>query len=396
MAAERLATAGCAVTVYERMPSPARKLLLAGRGGLNITHSVTGAPFLAAYGARGAEVAPWLAAFPPDAMVGWVEGLGVETFVGSSGRVFPRCMKSSPLVRAWLARLAGLGVTLQVRRRWVGYDGDGRPLVEGPDGMARTVTADVVVLAVGGASWPRLGADGTWVAPLAAAGVDVAPLEAANCGILIPWSGPLRDRYAGVPVKRIAVTVGEHRARGEAIVTARGLEGGAIYAVASHVRKAVAAHGTARVVIDLRPDETVDVLAARLTDRRRKQSLATLLRKAVRLDTAGLALMHEAGPVPTTPLGLAQRIKAVTLTATGVAGLERAISSAGGVRFGAVGPDLMLAARPGTFVAGEMLDWEAPTGGYLLQATFASAVVAADGALAWLQRGRDAARIAQM
>jgi uncharacterized flavoprotein (TIGR03862 family) len=394
MAAERLATAGCRVTVYERMPSPARKFLMAGRGGLNITHATDRPAFDRAYGERAAEVGRLLDRLSPDALLGWVHGLGIETFVGSSGRVFPREMKASPLLRAWLLRLDRLGVRLVLRHDWRGFDAAGRPLIVDAGGQPLPVEADAVVLALGGASWPRLGSNGAWVDPLAGIGVPIAPLQPSNCGVTVAWSAPIRERFTGVPVKRIAVSVGRERVRGELVITARGLEGGAVYALSGAIRSALAAASGRPIEIglDLRPDETMERLIERLSVERAKQSLATLLRKAVRLDAAGIALLREPGPMPATPVALAQRIKHLPIAVTGLAGLDRAISTAGGVRFDGVGPDLMLAARPGVFVAGEMLDWDAPTGGYLLQATFASAMAAADGVMAWLAARASAAK----
>ncbi len=385
MAAERLATAGCAVTVFDAMPSPARKFLMAGRGGLNVTHTEPPERFCSKYGARTSDMASALEAFPQSAMVDWLNGLGIETFAGSSGRVFPTCMKASPVLRAWLGRLDRLGVRLETRQRWTGFNAAGQPIFEGADGTARTVEADATILAMGGASWPRLGSTGAWTGPLAETGVDIAPLEPANSGVLIAWSPPIRDRFAGLPLKRISICVGGAKpVRGEAIITRTGLEGGAIYAITSAVRAEIAATGQAELTLDLRPDEALETLAAKLTSERRKQSFSTFLRKTLRLDTTSIALIREAGPLPSRTIDLARRIKALRLTATGVAGLDRAISTAGGVRFEGLDQRLMLKCRPGVFVAGEMLDWEAPTGGYLLQGTFATAVVAADGALAWL------------
>jgi uncharacterized flavoprotein (TIGR03862 family) len=383
MAAERLAVLGHAVTVYDRMPSPARKLLMAGRGGLNITHSEDQAAFCARYGTAREHLASALERFPPAALVAWANGLGIETFIGSSGRVFPKAMKASPLVRAWLQRLATLGVTLAVRHTWTGFDTDGALGFTTPEG-AGSVHADATILALGGASWPRLGSNGAWVPVLAADGVAITPLAPANCGILIGWSPHLASCMSGEPLKRIALTLGGHRARGEAVITRTGLEGGAVYALACHVREAVARTGSATLTLDLRPDMTHADLERNLSRERGKQSMATFLRKTANLSPAAIAVLRDVGPLPAAPVELARLIKAVPLVARGLAGLDRAISSAGGVRFDAVDEHFMLAARPGVFVAGEMLDWEAPTGGYLLQATFATALAAANGADHWL------------
>lgn len=385
MVAERLATAGCMVTLFEAMPSPARKFLMAGRGGLNITHSEPIDRFRLAYGAREPEMSPMLSAFPPSAMQEWLLGLGIETFDGSSGRVFPRCMKASPVLRAWLRRLESLGVRLELRQRWVGFDPEGHPVFDGPGG-SRSVRAAATVLALGGASWPRLGSDGAWTAPLSAAGADLAPLMPANCGVLIDWSPPIRERFAGNPLKRIAISTRTGKPlRGEAIITRHGLEGGAIYALSAAIRHEIVEAGQAVITLDLRPDMALDVITAKLQAERGKQSFSTFLRKTLRLDAPSIALIREAGSLPLRPIELASRIKAVTLTVKGLAGLERAISTAGGVRFECLDRGLMLRSRPGVFLAGEMLDWEAPTGGYLLQGTFATAVTAADGVLRWLR-----------
>lgn len=397
MAAERLAAAGCDVTVYEAMPTPARKFLMAGRGGLNITHSAPAERFVQAYGEHAADIASALDVFPPAATIAWLHDLGIETFTGSSGRVFPRSMKASPVLRAWLGRLERLGVRLAVRHRWIGFAGDGRLLIERPDETVTALNPDATVLALGGASWPRLGATGAWAATLAAEGIDVAPLRPANCGITIAWSPRFAKAFAGTPLKRIAVTVDGDTVRGEAIITARGLEGGAIYAIARRVRdlssdpSSRGNQSSVQISLDLRPDESEARLTQRLSVPRGRQSTSTYLRKSLRLDPVSIGLLHEAihqgaGTLVSAPQDIAARVKAVSLTATGVAGLDRAISTAGGVRFHGLDGSLMLEARPGVFVAGEMLDWEAPTGGFLLQATLATAVQAADGALAFLER----------
>jgi uncharacterized flavoprotein (TIGR03862 family) len=382
MAAERLVQAGLSIVVHERMPSVARKLLMAGRGGLNLTHSEPLDRFLTRYGPAQAPVSRWIDGFTPADLTAWVEGLGQPTFVGSSGRVFPDAMKTSPLLRAWLARLEGLGVEIRTRSRWAGWR-EGALVFETPDGE-RLERSDAVVLALGGASWPRLGSDGAWKPWLETAGVAVAPFRPANVGFDLAWSPLFRDRFAGQPLKGVAVTHGEKTARGEAMIARYGLEGGAIYALSAVLRTSVETDGRADVQIDLKPDVAVGKLTDRLSKPRGKASLSNHLRKVVGLESAAVALLYEAGPLPVSPRALAERIKAMPLTLTGVQGLERAISSAGGVALDGVDERLMLTARPGVFVAGEMLDWEAPTGGYLLQASFASGVVAARGLMAWL------------
>lgn len=384
MTAERLAAAGLAVVVHEAMPSPTRKLLMAGRGGLNLTHTEPMEGFLGRYGVAGSTVAPWLDRFSPADLVAWAEGLGQATFVGSSGRVFPRAMKASPLLRAWLARLAAAGVELRTRSRWTGFDGDALTF-DTPDG-ARTERPDAVVLALGGASWPKLGSDGAWRPWLEAKGVTVAPFRPANVGFDIVWSTIFADRFAGQPLKPLALSHGDQTVRGEAMVTRYGLEGGAVYALSASLRDAIVRDGAATLVVDLRPDLSVDALAARLARPRGKDSVTNWLRKAGGLSPVAAGLLREIpGEFPLGADKLARRIKAVRLNLTGVQGLERAISSAGGVALDQVDTGLMLKALPGVFVAGEMLDWEAPTGGYLLQASMASGAAAAAGVMAWLE-----------
>jgi len=383
MAAERLAQAGLRVTVFERMPSVGRKFLLAGRGGLNLTHSEPLEPFLERYGPARDHVAAWLDSFSPADMTAWTEGLGLETFVGSSGRVFPRAMKSSPLLRAWLMRLESLGVEIRVRARWTGWK-DGALSFDTPEGewLERP---DAVVLALGGASWARMGSDAAWVPELETAGVAVAPFQPSNVGFDVAWSPLLRERFAGQPIKGVALTHAGRTVRGEAMIAAYGIEGGGVYALSADLREAIARDGQAELTLDLRPAISRQALTQKLLKPRGKDSLSNWLRKILHLDPAAIALLREGGPLPTEPGPLAARIKGVSLTLIGVQGLARAISSAGGVKLDGVDDRLMLKARPGVFVAGEMLDWEAPTGGYLLQAAFASGRVAADGALDWLK-----------
>jgi len=383
MAAERLAQAGLRVTVHERMPSVARKFLMAGRGGLNLTHSEPLEPFLDRYGPARDRISGWLDAFSPADLPAWVEGLGQETFVGSSGRVFPKAMKASPLLRAWLARLEGLGVEIRTRSRWTGWT-DGALSFDTPEGETLE-RPEAVVLALGGASWAKLGSDAAWVPGLEEAGVAVAPFRPSNVGFDVAWSPLLRERFAGRPVKGVALTHAGRTVRGEAMIAAYGIEGGAIYALSADLRDAIEREGKAELTLDLRPDISRPALTQKLLKPRGKDSLSNWLRKTAHLDPIAIALLHEGGPLPTEPGPLAARIKGVSLALTGVQGLSRAISSAGGVVLNAVDEHLMLKARPGVFVAGEMLDWEAPTGGYLLQASFASGVVAAKGAANWLQ-----------
>jgi len=392
MAADVVSAAGHSVVVLERMPTAGRKLMLAGRGGLNLTHSEPLEAFLGRYGAARDRIQPLLAAFSPSDLIRFAEDLGQATFVGSSGRVFPKAMKASPLLRAWLARLAARGVEIRTRHRWTGLAPDAAILVEDRGGMTVRLEADALVLALGGASWPRLGADGSWQEIFYQWGVALAPLQPSNCGVLVPWSAHIAERFAGMPLKRIAVSHEETRVRGEALITATGLEGGAIYALGPSLRQALQTAGKTLIHLDLRPDATIAELAARLAKPHGKASLANRLRKALGLDAASIALLHETGgrtggvSLPADPAVLAALIKAVPVTVTGLADLSRAISTAGGVSFAEVDETLMLRRRPGIFVAGEMLDWDAPTGGYLLQATFASGVVAGRGVIDFLAR----------
>jgi uncharacterized flavoprotein (TIGR03862 family) len=381
MAAETLARTGVRVDIADAAPSPARKFLLAGRGGLNLTHSEPVDAFLARYGEARERLAPAIAAFPPEALRAWAADLGEPTFVGSSGRVFPQGFKSTGLLRAWLRRLAELGVSYRARAKFVGFAGDGPVRLAGPDGETER-RADVVVLALGGGSWPRLGGDGGWVAPLARAGVEIASLAPANMGLKVDWSETFRSRFAGQPIKAARWSLGEMASRAEAVVTATGLEGGAIYTLSAAARGAVACAGGAELKVDLAPDRSEAALAERLS-RNPRASRSTKLAKAG-ISPVGAALMYEAGELPPDPYALATLAKACPVRIVGLAGIERAISSAGGVRWSAIDERFMLKARPGVFVAGEMIDWDAPTGGYLLQACFSTGVAAARGALAYL------------
>lgn len=391
MAAETLARGGASVTVYERMPSPGRKFLMAGRGGLNLTHSEPIEALLDRFHPDEPRLRAAVEAFPPADLRAWCEALGQETFIGSSGRVFPRTMKASPLLRAWLRQLGGMGMQFRMRHRWVGWTEDGGPCFETPEGRV-TPRADVTVLAFGGASWPNLGSDGSWAGTLAAAGVEIAPLRPSNCGFLVSWSETFRERFAGQPLKGIRLSLGDNSLRGEAMITRGGIEGGGIYALSPDLREAIGAAGEAILLIDLRPDVAEKALARRLAEPRGSQSLSNFLRKAAKLPPAAIGLLRETAenaealPAAMTPEALAARIKAVPLRLTGVAPIARAISTAGGIRFAALDDHFMLRAKPGTFAAGEMLDWEAPTGGYLLQASFATGAAAGRGALRWLQR----------
>jgi uncharacterized flavoprotein (TIGR03862 family) len=384
MVAEVLAAAGRKVVVFEKTPSAGRKFLMAGRGGLNLTHSEAFDRFAGRYGAATTRLRPLLDAFPPAALTAWAEGLGQATFTGSSGRVFPRAMKASPLLRAWLRRLESLGVQLRTRRDWRGWDAEGRLAFATPEGGIETFAAEATVLTLGGASWPRLGSDGAWAGMLAARGVEIAPFRPANSGFDVAWSPLFRDRFAGEPLKAAGFHFAGRTVRGEAVISRYGLEGGAIYALSAWLRDAVAAKGSAVLKIDLRPDLPSPEIAARLGRAKAGQSLANTLRKSLHLSALETHLLREAGEVPTTVEALAARIKSVPVTLTGVQGLARAISSAGGIALSELDEGLMLRRLPGVFAAGEMLDWEAPTGGYLLQACFATGAAAGAGVLRWL------------
>ncbi len=396
MAAQELAGHGADVTVCERMPSVARKFLLAGRGGLNLTHTENLPEFLARYGSAAARLQAAIEAFPPAAVRAWCEQLGHATFVGTSGRVFPTSFKTSPLLRAWLRRLDAAGVRFKLRHRWIGWDDRGGLLFESPEGLV-SVSADTVVLALGGASWPRLGADGAWADVLAEAGVPIAPLRPANCGFAADLSDTFRDRFQGHPLKRIGLSFGGQSVRGEATITREGLEGGGIYALSAPLREAIAATGRATLHIALRPDLSPAEIQRRLGTPRGKQSLSNMLRKTLKLSPAAIGLLHEAAVSSGQKLNgmdaaaLGALINAVPVSLTATAPLEKAISTAGGVAFSAIDDRFMLRSRPGVFVAGEMLDWEAPTGGYLLQASLSTGVAAGRAALEW-HRSQVAAR----
>ena len=390
MAAERLLAAGLAVDIYDRMPSAGRKFLMAGRGGLNLTHAEELERFLTRYGDAAATLKPVIEAFSPDALRAWADDLGQETFVGTSGRVFPKPLKASPLLRAWLARLTGAGLQIHTRHRWTGWDEHGALTFESPQWQSVTVVPDVTILALGGASWPRLGSDGAWAPMLSGTGAALSPFAAAYAGVTIAWSEIFRGRFEGEPVKRLTVTCDGETETGEAVVTRTGLEGGVIYALNAAIRRQLASHGETQILVDVRPSFTHEELATKLAAPRNKQSTSNFMRKAAGMAPVAIALTREGvgGPLPGDPAALAQLIKAIPLRVTAMGGLDRAISTAGGVRFDTLDEHLMLRARPGVFAAGEMLDWEAPTGGYLLQATFATAVAAANGAIDWLGRSR--------
>ena len=351
MAAEVLAKAGLKVAVHDHRPAPARKFLMAGRGGLNLTHSEPLPVFLSRYGETRARLEPAINAFSPQDVIDWANGLGAETFVGSSGRVFPKAMKASPLLRAWLTRLGQLGVTFHARSPWQGFDG----------GLG--------ICAFGGASWPHLGSDANWVGRFRGRGITVNEFRPSNGRAVVAWSPAFADRYAGTPLKTLALSYNGHRAMGEIVISRQGVEGGAIYALSRFIRD----EPGHPLIVDLKPGLTDEHVAERLARPRGKLSRANFLRRVLKLEPAAVSLMRETG---------AEDPKRVAVKVQGLEGLARAISSVGGVSWQDIGPDYGLRAVPGWFVAGEMIDWEAPTGGYLLQACFSTGVAAARGLLA--------------
>ncbi|MCQ4301940.1 TIGR03862 family flavoprotein [Pseudomonas songnenensis] len=386
MAAEVLGQAGVNVDLYDAMPSVGRKFLLAGVGGMNITHAEDYADFASRYGERAGDLRPLLDAFSPDALREWIHGLGIDTFVGSSGRVFPTDMKAAPLLRAWLKRLRESGVQLHTRQRWLGWDEHGALRIAGPQGEIR-VAADATLLALGGGSWARLGSDGAWVPLLHDRGIAIAPLQPANCGFEVAgWSEHLREKFAGAPLKTVSLALpGEAPRKGEFVLTATGIEGSLVYALSARIREAINRDGTATVLLDLLPDRSQAQIADALARPRGSQSMAKHLHRQLRLDGVKAGLLRELSDAATfqDPQALAAAIKALPIRLLRPRPLDEAISSAGGVPFEALDANLMLRQLPGVFCAGEMLDWEAPTGGYLLTACFASGRAAAEGMLRW-------------
>lgn len=394
MAAETLIAGGVQVDVYDAMPSVGRKFLLAGKGGLNITHAEPAGRFLARYGSRQAQLAPLLQSFGARQLRDWVHGLGIETFIGTSQRVFPKEMKAAPLLRAWLHRLRAAGARIHVRHRWTGWTDDGGLRFATPAGE-QCVHADCTVLALGGGSWARLGSDGAWVPLLAARGVPVAPLLPSNCGFDVTWSAHLRERFAGQPVKAVAATLTDaqgvtHRRQGEFVITDYGVEGSLIYALSAPLRDTIAAQGSVTLQLDLAPDKDLTRVTAEVAHPRGSRSLSSHLQGRLGIKGVKAGLLREAlsAEEMRDPQRLAATIKALPLRLTATRPLDEAISSAGGVPFESLNEHLMLQALPGVFCAGEMLDWEAPTGGYLLTACFASGRTAGLGALAWLATRR--------
>lgn len=389
MAAEILAAAGLCVDLYDRMPSVGRKFLMAGRGGLNLTHSEAASDFLSRYGARQAQISPWLDSFGATSLRNWASGLGIETFIGSSGRVFPVGMKAAPLLRTWLHRLRQSGVRFHMRYRWLGWE-NGQPCFDTPQGRL-CIQTDALVLALGGGSWGRLGSDGAWTSLLAAQGVDVAPLLPANCGFDVDWSEHFRQRFAGQPVKSVAAGFTDHagihhRRVGEFVVSATGVEGSLIYALSGLLRDSLAASGSVILSLDLAPDKSPERVKSEVTHPRGSRSLSSHLQSRVGIAGVKAGLLREClgREDYADPRRLAVAIKALPLVLRRTRPLDEAISTAGGVRFEDMDANLMLRALPGVFCAGEMLDWEAPTGGYLLTACFSSGQAVARGVLNFL------------
>ncbi|WXL27935.1 TIGR03862 family flavoprotein [Ectopseudomonas mendocina] len=388
MAAETLAQAGLAVDLYDAMPSVGRKFLLAGVGGMNITHSEAKPAFISRYGQRQDEIARLLEAFDADALRQWIHDLGIETFVGTSGRVFPSDMKAAPLLRAWLKRLRELGVQIHTRHRWLGWNEQGQLRIQNSEGEL-TVQPDATLLALGGGSWARLGSDGAWLPWLQDKGVQVAPLQASNCGFdVAAWSDFLRDKFAGAPLKNVSLRLGHSEPRiGEFVLTRTGIEGSLVYALSAGIRETINAQGSATVYLDLLPQTPLTKLEKALSKPRGSHSMAKHLHRQAGIDGVKAALLRELSSAETftQPALLAAAIKALPITLQQPRPMDEAISTAGGVTFAALDERLMLRQLPGTFCAGEMLNWEAPTGGYLLTACFASGKNAANGLINWLR-----------
>lgn len=378
---------GMRVDVYDTMPSVGRKFLMAGKGGMNITHAELYADFLTRYGPRREQLEPLLNAFTPTDLREWVHGLGISTFVGSSGRVFPSDMKAAPLLRAWLHRLREGGVRFHVRHRWLGWNDNGSLRFEIPQGE-HAVSTDAVILALGGGSWPQLGSDGAWISLLAQRGIDIAALRPSNCGFDIVWSVHFRERFVGEPLKSIAATFGEVRKSGECLITANGIEGGLIYAFSAALRDEIERCGSATMHLDLLPDWTTQRVLDEVHHPRGSRSLSSHLQSRLGLKGVKANLLREVLGAQdfADPALLASAIKALPLKLIATRPLSEAISSAGGIKFDALDEQLMLRQLPGVFCAGEMLDWEAPTGGYLLNACLAGGRAAGQGTLKWLQQ----------
>lgn len=383
IAAEKLAQAGCIVTIYDKKPSLGRKFLMAGRGGLNLTHSEELPRFLSRYGAAEKYLAPMVHDFTPSDLRAWCEGLEQETFIGTSGRIFPKAMKASPLLRAWLMRLEQLGVDFKRQYEWAGWNEDDALVFKKANGSKDFIKPDATLLALGGASWPDLGSDGSWVEILKIRGADVKPFKPANCGFHVSWSAPMK-RHAGQPLKNISLNVGDKEVAGEMIITENGIEAGAVYALSSLIRDGIE-NNSNTIRIDLRPNMSIDAIAEKLKRPRGRQSFSGWIQKSAGLNSLQTTLLREGYPgiQDMNPMQIASAIKAIPVLATRPFSIDKAISSAGGISFEGLTSNLMVKNMPGVFVAGEMLDWEAPTGGYLLQACFATGIRAAKGILSF-------------
>lgn len=389
MAAEVLSRNGLQVALFEAKPSLGRKFLVAGKGGLNLTHSELLDDFVSRYGTRQNRIRSLLEAFSPDDVREWCHGLGIETFVGKSGRIFPKDMKALPILQRWLQRLNDQGVALLTGYAWRGWDASGGLQFDTPDGAA-TIQADAVVLALGGASWPKLGSDANWVAALQQQGVAISELQPSNCGFDVTWSDHFKDRFAGVPLKSVVLKFmtsdgAEFHRKGACMISAEGIEGSLIYAASALIRDEITARGSANLVFDLAPDRSVEYLTQRLSESRGSRTMSKHLQSKVKISGVEAGLLREfAADAMHDPATLAAAIKSVPVSVTAARPIAEAISTAGGVQFESLTEQLMVKSLPGLFCAGEMLDWEAPTGGYLLTACFASGTVAANGAVNWL------------
>lgn len=383
MAADYLSRHGQKVTLYERMPTVGRKFLMAGKSGLNLTHNEDFERFITRYGDRLPFLKPMIDSFTPSDLRQWADDLGAETYVGTSGKIFPKVMKASPLLRAWISRLQEQGVVIKTRHEWLGFKDEGH-IVRTADGEI-FIKPDATIFALGGASWPKLGSDGRWQKEFAAHAIDFEPLKPANCGFDVDWSTGFKERFAGEPVKTVVARAGDHRLQGEFVITPDGVEGSLIYAFAADLRDNLLGNQKAVLTLDLAPAQTTDKLTQALQRQNPKASLSTKLRKAAGLSPVKIALLRELPPLLPHE-DIVDRIKNYPLTMQKPRPIEEVISSAGGVRFGALNNDLMLMNRAGTFIAGEMLDWEAPTGGYLLTACFATGLHCARGALQWVSQ----------
>lgn len=384
MAAETLCNAGLRPVIFDGMPTPARKLLMAGKSGLNLTHSESTEPFIKKYGDASASIKPALSILPPHELRRWADSLGAETFVGTSGRVFPKVFKASPLLRAWLKQLEAMGCELRTRHKWIGWGTDGHLLFDTPEG-GLTISSQATIFTLGGCSWPKLGADGSWSDLFQKKGIPLSKFKPANCGFNVNWSKHFSERFAGEPVKGVMLTVGDTSTKGDFVITKNGIEGSAVYTISRQLRDQLYSGHPAKLHIDLSPDRSLEQLEGRISAPRGKRSFSTFLKKTTGLSGVKAGLLREcAAHRIRIDTELAHAIKGLEVIVTSTRPIEEAISVAGGVDFSAMDENLMLKALPGTFCAGEMLNWEAPTGGYLLTACMAQGKQAALGAVKWL------------